>query len=157
MRTCGCGGHFAWEYKSKDKDLDAAYQQLLKHREDLQNPPLLVVCDLVRFEIHTNFTDTAKRVYGFALDDLLNNVPTPSCPRPPLDVLRLLFTDPYELRPERSTAEVTEIAAREFASLADSLRERGNEPQRAALFLMRMLFCLFAEDIGLLPVSCFPC
>ena len=38
-------GHFAWEYKGKHKDLAAAYQQLLLYREDLENPPLLVVCD----------------------------------------------------------------------------------------------------------------
>jgi len=34
-------GHFGWEYKGKHKDLDAAYQQLLLYREDLENPPLL--------------------------------------------------------------------------------------------------------------------
>jgi len=47
-------GFFAWEYKGKHKDLNAAYQQLLQYREDLENPPLLVVCDLDRFEVHTN-------------------------------------------------------------------------------------------------------
>ena len=36
-------GYFAWEYKGKHKDLDAAYQQLLQYRESLHNPPLLVV------------------------------------------------------------------------------------------------------------------
>ena len=35
--------HFAWEYKGRHKDLKAAYQQLLQYREDLENPPLLVV------------------------------------------------------------------------------------------------------------------
>ena len=54
-------GHFAWEYKGKHKDLKAAYQQLLQYREALENPPLLVVCDLDRFEIHTNFTNTPTR------------------------------------------------------------------------------------------------
>src|SRR6266404_5526452 len=54
--------HFGWEYKRKHKDLKAAYQQLLKYREDLENPPLLVVCDLNRFEIHSNFTGTVKAV-----------------------------------------------------------------------------------------------
>jgi len=44
-------GYFAWEYKGKHKDLAAAYQQLLQYREDLENPPLLVVCDLDRFEV----------------------------------------------------------------------------------------------------------
>ena len=47
-------GHFAWEYKGKHKDLDSAYEQLLRYRESLENPPLLVVSDMERFEIHTN-------------------------------------------------------------------------------------------------------
>jgi hypothetical protein len=40
-----CKGHFAIEYKGKGKyaTLDAAYQQLLKYREYLGNPPLLIV------------------------------------------------------------------------------------------------------------------
>jgi hypothetical protein len=61
---------FAWEYKGKHKNLDDAYKQLLRYREDLENPPLLVVCDLDRFEIHTNFTGTVKAVYKFDLDAL---------------------------------------------------------------------------------------
>ena len=57
-------GHFAWEYKGKHKDLAAAYKQLLDYREDLENPPLLVVCDMNRFEVHTNFTATANSSHG---------------------------------------------------------------------------------------------
>src|ERR1039458_5065221 len=45
--------HFAWEYKTKDKSLQKAYEQLNDYHEDLGNPPLLVVCDLERFEVHT--------------------------------------------------------------------------------------------------------
>src|SRR5216683_4116453 len=56
-------GFFGWEYKGKHKDLNAAYQQLLTYREDLENPPLLVVSDMNRFEVHTNFTGTAKQIY----------------------------------------------------------------------------------------------
>src|SRR5437764_13453109 len=84
-------GHFGWEYKGKHKDLVAAYKQLLQYRESLENPPLLVVCDLDRFEIHTNFTDTIKRVYDFDLSGL-------AVPKN-LDVLRRVFTDPDSLRP----------------------------------------------------------
>src|SRR5688572_29774313 len=146
---------FGWEYKGRHKDLTAAYQQLLQYREDLQNPPLLVVCDLDRFEVHTNFTDTAKRVYAFTLADLLKGEATPTCPLPPLDVLRALFTNPQRLRPEQTAAQVTERAAAEFAALAEGLRKRGEDPERAAHFLMRLLFCLFAEDIGLLPRGLF--
>ncbi len=52
---------FGWEYKGKHKALKSAYQQFLKYREALDNPPLLVVCDLDRFEVHTNFTGRTSR------------------------------------------------------------------------------------------------
>ena len=45
--------HFAWEYKGKRANLPAAYKQLLDYREALENPPLLIVCDLDRFEVHS--------------------------------------------------------------------------------------------------------
>ena len=148
-------GHFAWEYKGKDKKLADAYQQLLKYREDLENPPLLVVCDFNRFEVHTNFTSTAKRVYSFALPDLADPTPMPGVGLSPLGVLSALFTNPERLRPDRTSAQVTEAAAREFATLAESLRRYGEHPERAAHFLVRLLFCLFAQDIGLLPKGIF--
>jgi hypothetical protein len=148
-------GYFAWEYKGKHKDLAAAYQQLLKYREDLENPPLLIVCDSDRFEIHTNYTNTLKEVYKFNLADLVPNRPTVTCKIPPLDVLRAAFTDPQRLKPGQSTAQVTEAAAAQFSRLAESLRTRGVPAERAAHFLMRLLFCLFSEDIGLLPEGLF--
>jgi len=162
-KTSGAGGwadvwlrrHFAWEYKGKHKDLKAAYRQIQQYREDLENPPLLVVCDLNRFEVHTNFTNTVKAVYAFDLADLAHNEPTPTCALPPLEVLRAAFTHPDLLRPHRTTASVTEDAARAFAALAESLRRRGEDPEATAHFLMRLLFCLFAEDIGLLPERLF--
>src|SRR5690242_11240687 len=147
--------HFAWEYKGKGKDLAAAYGQLLQYREDLENPPLLVVCDMDRFEVHTNFTGTAKRVYAFTLADLLQPQPTATSALPPLDVLRALFDDPARLRPAQTTAQVTEAAAAQFARLAESLRARYPDNEQVAHFLMRLLFCLFAEDIALLPRGLF--
>lgn len=144
-------GFFGWEYKGKHKDLAAAYRQLLRYREDLENPPLLIVCDQDRFEVHTNFTGTRVQVYAFTLDDLLSSVPTPNCALPPLEVLRAAFNDPDLLRPEVASTRVTEQVAEDFAKLADSLEWRGIPPERAAHFLMRLLFCLFADSIGLLP------
>ena len=144
-------GYFAWEYKGKHKDLQAAYRQLLDYREDLENPPLLVVCDQERFKVHTNFERTRPQVYRFALDDLHSTEPTPNCAIPPLAVLRAVFTDPESLRPEAAQARVTVHAAEEFARLSSNLDQRGIDPERAAHFLMRLLFCLFADSIGLLP------
>src|SRR5665213_2344042 len=117
--------HFAWEYKRSDKkkhkDLRAAYKQLNDYREDLLNPPLLVVCDMNVFEVHTNFTSTSKRVYSFTLDDLNRNQVTATCPLPPLTVLRSLFGDTSALRPNRTDAFVTQEAAKVFARLAERL------------------------------------
>ena len=136
-------GHFAWEYKGKHKDLKEAYKQLLRYRESLDNPPLLVVCDMQRFEIHTNFTGTTKRVDAFELQDLEREEVR--------KLLKALFEDPDSLKPGVRIEQVTEEAAREFASIAQHLGERGVDPKRAAHFLNRILFCLFAEDVGLLP------
>lgn len=137
--------HFAWEYKGKRKDLTAAYRQLLEYREALQNPPLLVVCDLARFEVHTNFTGTAKRVHTFTLDDLAKS------PQEPLRVLRAVMGDPSALKPSLTRNQLTEEAAHKFAGLAQGLRDRKHDPQRVAHFLNKLLFCMFAEDVGLLP------
>jgi len=139
--------HFAWEYKGKRKDLKAAYGQLLLYREALENPPLLVVCDLDRFEVHTNFTGTATTIHAFDLARLAAD------PTEPLRVLRAVFGDPEKLRPSQTPAELTEKAAQSFADLAQALRERGHDPQAVAHFLDRLLFCLFAEDAGLLPAG----
>ncbi|MCY2968040.1 MAG: class I SAM-dependent DNA methyltransferase, partial [Planctomycetota bacterium] len=140
-------GYFGWEYKGKHKDLTAAYQQLLKYRESLDNPPLLVVCDMNRFEIHTNFTGTAKRVYAFDLDgfERLEN----------LDVLRRLFTDPESLKPGKTAERITAEAAEQIGKLAESMWARNIPAEQAAHFLMKCMFCMFAEDIGLLPEKLF--
>jgi type II restriction/modification system DNA methylase subunit YeeA len=140
-------GHFGWEYKGKHKDLVAAYAQLQRYREALENPPLLVVCDMDRFEVHTNFTGTVKKVYAFDLA----GVTEPEN----LDVLRKLFTEPEALRPQQTTVGVTEAASGIFGQLADALRARGIEAQRAAHFLMKLMFCFFAEDVELLPKDLF--
>ncbi|CAN5533692.1 hypothetical protein BH24CHL9_BH24CHL9_13000 [soil metagenome] len=138
-------GHFAWEYKGKRRDLAATYRQLNDYRDALENPPLLVVCDLERFEIHTNFTGTVSDVFRFTLDDLASE------PAEPLRVLRALFSDPEALRPTRTPADLTEDAANQFARLALALRGRSHDPQAVAHFLDRLLFCLFAEDAGPIP------
>jgi len=49
----------------------------------------------------------------------------------------------------------TEEAAEQFANLAQQLRARGHDPQAVAHFINRLVFCMFAEDIGLLPNAIF--
>ena len=65
------------------------------------------------------------------------------------------MSDPERLRPGESWQAVTERAGATFAELAQSLRERGHEPQAVAHFVNRLVFCMFAEDVGLLPDNMF--
>ena len=141
-------GHFGWEYKGKHKSLKDAYKQLLLYREALDNPPLLVVCDMDRFEVHTNFTNTAKEVHRFDLAGLADPAN--------LDVLRKVFSEPEALRPGITSEKITVEAARRFAELSDGLRQKGIEPLRAAHFLMKLMFCMFGDRTGLLPPGLFP-
>jgi hypothetical protein len=69
---------FGWEYKGKHKDLNAAYSQLQLYREALENPPLLVVCDMDRFEVRTNYTRKATRLCTVDLARLAADQPSPA-------------------------------------------------------------------------------
>ena len=153
-------GCFAWEYKGKKKNLDAAYQQLLRYRESLLNPPLLVVCDFDRYIIRTNFNGTVQETYEFTNA----NVDDPKF----LQLLGAVFTNPEFLKPQRTTDEVTEKLAQQIGEVARLLQKRESvelidaysrrelavaqrKNLRIARFLNRIVFCFFAEDTGLLP------
>jgi type II restriction/modification system DNA methylase subunit YeeA len=140
-------GKFGWEYKGPHANLDRAYQQLLQYRESLQNPPLLVVSDFATIVVHPNFVNAVNTPVTLTLDDLL----TPAGAA----ALHAVFYDPDHFRAPQTRDEVTRKAAVQVARLADSLRARGEDPHRAAHFLIRLLFCLFAEDIQLLPERLF--
>ncbi len=140
-------GCFGWEYKGKGKDLKAAFKQLQLYTPALEYPPLLIVSDIDSIVIHTAFTGTVPEVHVITLEDLAS----PEKRR----LLKWAFTDPEQLRPGKTTAEVTEQAARHFAEMAQTLRDRGHEPHKVAHFLNRLLFCFFAEDVELLPKNLF--
>ena len=63
-------GCFAWEYKDRRADLDAAFNQLRQYALALENLPLLIVSDMMQFHIRTNWTNSVSETYEFALDDL---------------------------------------------------------------------------------------
>src|SRR5215218_5643200 len=140
-------GCFAWEYKGPHANLDKAYQQLLQYRGSLGTPPLLVVSDVQTIQVHTNFNNSVKQVTTFSLEDLLS--------QEKLGQLRRVWTEPEAFRVDETPEQVTEKAAQEFARLARLLRQKGEDPDRAAHFLIRILFCLFAEDVRLLPENLF--
>ena len=135
--------HFAWEYKGKRADLDAAFGQLRLYALALENPPLLIVSDMQRFRIRTNWTNCVSKTHEFGLDDLADAATR--------DRLKWAFSDPERLRPGETRQSLTEKAAESFATLAQSLRERGDDPHVVAHFVNRLVFCMFADDVGLLP------
>ena len=139
--------HFAWEYKGKRSDLDAAFGQLRLYALALENPPLLIVSDMQRFSIRTNWTNCVSKTYDFGLDNL-----TDAATR---DRLKWAFSDPERLRPGETRQSLTEQAAESFAAVAQSLRERGHDPHAVAHFVNRLVFCMFADDVGLLPSHMF--
>lgn len=112
-----------------------------------KNPPLLVVCDMDRIVIHTNFTATAKKVYEIPLDELgsARNI----------EIMRQLLHDPGKLRPGVTSEAITTEVAEQLAQVAQGLRQRGLDASDVARFLDRIVFCLFAEDVGLLPKNLF--
>ena len=134
---------FAWEYKGKHADLDTAFDQLRQYALALENPPVLIVSDMTRFRIRTNWTNSVSETHEFVLDDLAEASVR--------DKLQWAMSEPERLRPGESRQTLTERAAAAFAALAQRLRERGHEPQEVAHFVNRMVFCMFAEDVGLLP------
>ena len=85
--------------------------------------------------------------HEFTLDDLADSANR--------DMLKWAMSDPERLRPGVTRQMLTEHAAATFSDLAQSLRDQGHDPQAVAHFVNRMIFCMFAEDAGLLPGDIF--
>jgi len=137
-------------------------------------PPFLVIVDVGHvIELYADFSLQGKhyaqfpdrRSYRIYLEDLRD---------PELrERLRLVWSDPGVLNPARRTAEVTREIAELLAKLSRSFETRmirtlpGNLPstelvterraiaEKVAFFLMRCLFTMFAEDVGLLKRDSF--
>lgn len=139
--------HFAWEYKGKDKDLTAAFAQLQRYSLALENPPILIVSDMDTIIVHPNFTNAVNKPFTITLSDLEREDKR--------RILKLAFTDPEQLRPEVTREDITKEAAKEFADIAIALQSRNHAPEKVAHFINKVVFCLFAEDIGILPANLF--
>jgi hypothetical protein len=95
----------------------------------------------------SNWTNTVQEKKEFALEDLAHTETR--------ELLQDVFRNPERLRPARTRKQVTEDAAKEFVTIAERLRLAGYAPDKVAHFLNRLVFCLFAEDVNLLPDDLF--
>ena len=133
---------FAWEYKGNRRNLVEAYAQLKQYADALENPPLLIVSDMQEIRVHTNFTNAIAQQHVIPLAELRSVEAR--------DLLRNCFLHHERLRPTATRESVTAQAAANFANIAVLLRRHYDE-RRVAHFINKLVFCLFAEDIDLLP------
>ena len=126
-------------------------------------PPFLIVCDVGHcFEIYADFTGQGKNYAQFPdrqsfrvyLEDLAHEHIR--------DRLRLIWNDPHKLDPTKIAAKATREVAERLAKISKHLEDahasdgtKLYDPESVALFLMRCLFTMFAEDVELLPKDSF--
>jgi hypothetical protein len=139
----------AWNIAMSD-----AYGQALGYAHSFDAPPpFLIVCDIgYCFDLYAAFDGSldyrpfpnaqASRIF---LSDLETHA----------HVLRKIWTDPHDLDPSKHAAKITREVAGYLANLAKRLEHDGHAQDLVATFLMRCLFTMFAEDVGLLPERTF--
>ena len=135
--------HFGWEFKGDDADLEDGLLQLLRYQVHLKTPPLLIVSSFRTIWIQTNFP---------GMETVRHEIPVAALDQPAhLDKLRYAFFAPVELRPDRSVDTVTRETADLFQAIVADMEEHTDDPEKLARYLNQIVFCLYAEDAGLLP------
>jgi hypothetical protein len=147
-------GTEAWDRKMHEaREQAKRYVDSLPADED--PPPFIVTVDVGHsFELFADFSQKGKaylhhpdaRTFRIRLRDLLQEEPR--------ERLRAVWLDPHSLDQSKKAAAVTREVAEFLAKLA-RLFEKHHEPKLVAAFLSRCLFCMFAEDVGLLPKESF--
>ncbi|MBA4160772.1 MAG: class I SAM-dependent DNA methyltransferase [Novosphingobium sp.] len=140
-------------------------------------PPFLIVADIGRaFELYFDYTGDG-RGYGFFPDQQSYRIvltalgeadQVGSTGLSAFDLLKAIWLDPASVDPRKKAVAVTRDIAARLSRVAEALEaeERTRNPGKAdfevalgiektSLFLMRVLFCMFAEDVELLPKGSF--
>jgi hypothetical protein len=119
-------------------------------------PPFILVCDVGHcIEVYADFSGQGKNYaqfpdrqsYRFYLEDLRSEKVH--------ELLRKIWLDPASLDPAQVSAKVTRDIAKRLAQVSLALEKKNYPAQDVAMFLMRCLFTMFAEDVGLLPEKSF--
>jgi hypothetical protein len=119
-------------------------------------PPFILVCDVGHcIEVYADFSGQGKNYAQFPdrqgfrvyLEDLRDAAVR--------ERLVKIWTDPHALDPARVSAKVTREVAERLAAVSKALEKVKHPPEIVAMFLMRCLFTMFAEDVELLPKHSF--
>ena len=131
------------EHKSKGKNLDKAYSQALDYFSGLKEhelPKYVLVSDFARFRLY-NLDDNIQ--HEFKLTELHNNVNL------------FGFVAGYTQKKYKEEAPVNIKAAEQMGKLHDELLESGYRGHKLEVLLMRLLFCMFADDTGIFDKNIF--
>jgi hypothetical protein len=125
------------EQKSRGKNLDAALTQALSYFPGIAErdlPQLVIVCDFAHFRVHRL---TTNETFEFVLKDLHKNI-------------KLFgFIAGYKALEIKPQDPVNIKAAERMGRLHDALKASGYTDHPLEVLLVRLLFCLFADDTGI--------
>ncbi len=131
------------EHKSKGKDLGAAYTQATDYFYGLKEhelPKYVLVSDFERFRLYDL---DEKAEHEFTIGEFHKNI-------------KLFgFIAGYQKRSFKDEDPVNIKAAELMGTLHDQLKEEGYEGHQLEIFLVRLLFCLFADDTGIFEKDLF--
>jgi hypothetical protein len=134
------------EHKSAGKDLDKAEDQAIDYLESINQddfPGLLVVSDFARMRVTDLGGD--RIAYEFPTRDLVKEI----------DRFAYLAGYSHRQLTKAREHEVDIQAARLMGSLFEKVAETGFTEHEVSVFLVRMLFVMFADDTGLWEKSLF--
>ena len=131
-------GHILIEMKSRGKDLTKAYEQAKRYADSLAHhefPKAILVCDFENW----HFYDLSKdgQLTTFNLSEL------------PQYIYLFHFLAGYEQREYQEEDPVNVQAAELLGKLHDRLKAIGYIGHPLEVYLVRILFCLFADDTGI--------
>ena len=125
------------EHKSRGRNLDKAYTQALDYFPGIKErdlPKYVLVSDFARFRLYNLEEDIQ---HEFELCELHKNIKL------------FAFIAGYQTRPVKPEDPVNIRAAELMGRLHDALKDIGYVGHSLELYLVRLLFCLFAEDTSI--------
>ena len=136
-------GRLVVEQKSAGRDLVKAYEQATEYSDALNDedyPQYILTSDFQNFELYDR-TRTDRRTVKFTLKEL------PDCVR------EFGFLLGVQKRTFREQAPVNIKASKLVGELRDALQRSGYKEEYMDRFMMRIVFCLFADDTGIFESS----
>ena len=133
------------------REMEKAFVQAIAYTRSLSSkPPFLLTCDIGdHFELWMGFSGDYGG-YGARQEIGLMELRKADV----FDLFVDIFSNPQQRNPEKIAARVTREVAADLAELAKRM-EANVDPQQVAQFLMRCIFTMFAEDVGLLKEHLF--